>query len=215
MCGRYCIDFDKDELSFVNNVVKFKFKTNVNVAPQNEAPCIINNNLVSAKWGYFPNWLKNQSNPRPLFNTRYESLLEKKTFISAFKNSRCLIPISGWYEWKEEDGIKQPYYFSDTSKALLFAAGLYWNRSNGDIETSIITRDAVASLKPIHSRSPLLLSKEMTKLWVSQTTRSEDIYSQILDFTYKDIHFYKVDRAVNNPKNNNNSLIQKFEEVPF
>ena len=57
---------------------------------------------------------------------------------AAFKNSRCLIPISGWYEWKEEDGIKQPYYFFNTSQSLLFAAGLYWNRSSGDIETSIM-----------------------------------------------------------------------------
>ena len=111
MCGRYYIDIENDELSFVNNYSEIEYKQNFNVAPQNQAPCIIDNNLIIANWGYFPEWLKSQSNPRPLFNTRYESLLEKKTFTSAFKNSRCLIPISGWYEWKEEDGIKQPYYF--------------------------------------------------------------------------------------------------------
>ena len=44
---------------------------------------------------------------------------------------------------------------------------------------------------------------------------SEEIYSQILDYTYDDIEFHKVDRAVNNPKNNNDSLIRKYEEVPF
>ena len=122
MCGRYYIDIAKDELSFVNNFSEIEYEQNFNVAPQAQAPCIIDNNLVIANWGYFPDWLKNQSNPRPLFNTRYESLLEKKTFTSAFKNSRCLIPLSGWYEWKEEDGIKQPYYFFDTSASLLFAA---------------------------------------------------------------------------------------------
>ena len=103
MCGRYYIDIAKDELSFVNNFSEIEYEQNFNVAPQNQAPCIIDNNLVIANWGYFPEWLKSQSNPRPLFNTRYESLLEKKTFTSAFKNSRCLIPISGWYEWKEEE----------------------------------------------------------------------------------------------------------------
>ena len=94
MCGRYYIDIAKDELSFVNNFSEIEYEQNFNVAPQNQAPCIIDNNLVIANWGYFPDWLKSQSNPRPLFNTRYESLLEKKTFTSAFKNSRCLIPIS-------------------------------------------------------------------------------------------------------------------------
>jgi len=214
MCGRYYIDLTKDELSFVNNFTEIEYEQNFNVAPQNRAPCIIDNNLVIANWGYFPDWLKSQSNPRPLFNTRYESLLEKKTFTSAFKNSRCLIPISGWYEWKEEDGIKQPYYFFDISESLLFAAGLYWNRSSGDIETSIITREAVSSLQSIHNRSPLLLTEKQRELWVSDLS-SEEIYSQILDYTYEDIEFHKVDRAVNNPKNNNDSLIRKYEEVPF
>ena len=158
MCGRYYVDISNDKLSFVSNINEIEYEKNFNVAPQTLAPCIIDNKAVIANWGYFPDWLKNQSNPRPLFNTRYESLLEKKTFTTAFKNSRCLIPISGWYEWKEEDGIKQPYYFFDTSESLLFAAGLYWNRSSGDIETSIITREAVSLLQPIHNRSPLLLS---------------------------------------------------------
>ena len=214
MCGRYYIDIEKDELSFVENSNKVEYDKNFNVAPQNKAPCIIDNNLVIANWGYFPDWLKSQSNPRPLFNTRYESLLEKKTFTSAFKNSRCLIPITGWYEWKEEDGIKQPYYFFDNSDSLLFAAGLYWNRSNGDIETSIITREAVSPLQTIHNRSPLLLLKEQRELWVSDLS-SEEIYPKILGYEYNNIDFHKVDRAVNNPKNNNDSLIQKYEEVPF
>ena len=149
-----------------------------------------------------------------MFNTRYESLLEKKTFTSAFKNSRCLIPISGWYEWKDEDGIKQPYYFFDKSEDVLFAAGLYWNRSSGDIETSIITREAVSSLQTIHNRSPLLLTKEKREIWTSDLS-SEEIYREVLGYEYDTIEFYKVDRAVNNPKNNNDSLISKYEEVPF
>ena len=214
MCGRYYVDVSKDDLSFVKNFSEFDYEENFNVAPQAVAPCIIDNNLVAVNWGYFPDWLKQQSNPRPLFNTRYESLLEKKTFTSAFKNSRCLVPITGWYEWKEEDGIKQPYYFFSNSSDILIAAGLYWNRSTGDIESSIITREAVADLQTVHNRSPLLLNKEKRDLWMSDIS-SEEIYAEILDYSYSDIEFYKVDRAVNNPKNNNESLIQEFKEVPF
>ena len=214
MCGRYYVDVTNDDLSFVDNFSEFEYEQNFNVTPQAVAPCIIDNNLVAVNWGYFPDWLKQQSNPRPLFNTRYESLLEKKTFTSAFKNSRCLIPISGWYEWKEEEGIKQPYYFFSNSSESLIAAGLYWNRSSGDIESSIITREAVGDLQNVHNRSPLLLNKEKRDLWMSDIS-SEDIYTEILNYSYTDIEFYKVDRAVNNPKNNNGSLIQEFKEVPF
>ena len=214
MCGRYYVDVSNENLSFVNNFKEFEYEQNFNVAPQAVTPCIIDNNLVSVNWGYFPDWLKKQTNSRPLFNTRYESLLEKKTFTSAYKNSRCLIPISGWYEWKEEEGIKQPYYFFSNTSEILFAAGLYWNRTNGDVESSIITREAVINLQPIHNRSPLLLNKEKRDLWISNNS-SEEIYAQILDYSYSDIEFYKVDRAVSNPKNNNESLIQEFKEVPF
>ena len=141
-------------------------------------------------------------------------MIEKKTFTSAFKNSRCLIPISGWYEWKEEEGIKQPYFFHSNNSTTLFAAGLYWNRSSGDVESSIITREAVSGLQEVHNRSPLLLNQEKRELWISDAS-SDDIYTEILDYSYTDIEFYKVDRAVNNPKNNNDSLIKKYEEVPF
>ena len=214
MCGRYYVDISNDELSFVNNYKEFEYEQNYNIAPQAVAPCIINNDLVAANWGFFPDWLKKQSNPRPLFNTRHESLLEKKTFTSAFKNSRCIIPITGWYEWKDEDGIKQPYYFFSNSNPLLYSAGLYWNRSSGDIETSIITREAVGDLQAVHNRSPLLLNDRLKDLWVSDVT-GEEIYSEILEYTYSDIEFYKVDRAVNNPRNNNESLIKKYKDVPF
>ena len=98
--------------------------------------------------------------------------------------------------------------------SLLFAAGLYWKRSSGDIETSIITREAVDSLQVIHNRSPLLLTNEQRDIWVSDLS-SEGIYSEVLDYTYDDIEFHKVDIAVNNPRNNNDSLIRKYEEVPF
>ena len=62
MCGRYYIDIAKDELSFVNNFAEIKYEKNFNVAPNNLAPCIIDNNLVIANCGYFPDWLKRQSN---------------------------------------------------------------------------------------------------------------------------------------------------------
>ena len=214
MCGRYYVDVSNDDLSFLSNYGEIEYEQNFNVAPQTKAPCIIDNNLVVANWGYFPDWLKKQSNPRPLFNTRHESLLEKKTFTSAFNNSRCLIPINGWYEWREEEGVKQPYFFFSNSQKILFAAGLFWNRSSGDIETSIITREAVTELQTIHSRSPLLLTPKQKDFWISEAP-SEDIYNEILDYTYKDIQFHKVDRAVSNPKNNNESLIQEYQEVPF
>ena len=175
---------------------------------------IINNELINTTWGYFPSWLKDQNNPRPLFNSRYESLLEKKTFTSAFRKNRCLIPLSGWFEWRTENESRQPYFFYNKEKLQIFSAGLFWKRSNGDIETSIITREAVPPLDTIHNRSPVILDASQIESWLSDKD-VELIYDDIKNINYEEILFHKVDKAVNNTKNKNSSLISKYEEVPF
>ena len=214
MCGRYYLEISKEDMSFVDNIDSFEYKTNYNISPQTTVPAIINNELLNTTWGYFPSWLKEQDNPRPLFNSRYESLLEKKTFTSAFRNNRCLIPLSGWYEWRTENESRQPYFFHNKDNLQIFTAGLFWKRSNGDIETSIITTEAVPPLDTIHNRSPLILNTSQIESWLSDK-EVDLIYDDIKNVNYEDILFHKVDKAVNNTKNTNASLIKKFEEVPF
>ena len=212
MCGRYYLEISKNELSHVSNIEEFEFEPNFNIAPQSKVPAIINNNLTMTTWGYYPDWLKSQANSRPLFNTRFESVQEKKTFQSAFKNNRCIIPISGWYEWKRDGDNKIPFYFSNN--LTLHAAGLFWTRSSGEIETSIITREASNNLNVVHNRSPLLLNEDEITIWNSDLDSSE-IYDGVNNFNYDKITFHEVDKAVNNPRNNNESLIKEYSETPF
>jgi putative SOS response-associated peptidase YedK len=212
MCGRYYLEISKDELSHVSNIEEFEFEPNFNIAPQSKVPAIINNNLTMTTWGYFPDWLKSQANSRPLFNTRFESVQEKKTFQSAFKNNRCIIPISGWYEWKRDGENKTPYYFSNNS--TMFAAGLFWTRSSGEIETSIITREASSNLNVVHNRSPLILNDDELAIWNSDIDSGE-IYDGVNNYDYDKVTYHEVDKAVNNPRNNNESLIKEYTETPF
>ena len=212
MCGRYYLEISKNELSHVSNIEEFEFETNFNIAPQSQVPAIINNNLTMTTWGYYPDWLKSQANSRPLFNTRFESVQEKKTFQSAFKNNRCIIPISGWYEWKRDGESKTPYYFSNNS--TMFAAGLFWTRSSGEIETSIITREASSSLNVVHNRSPLILNDDELAIWNSDIDSGE-IYDGVNNYDYDKVTYHEVNKAVNNPRNNNESLIKEYTETPF
>ena len=129
-------------------------------------------------------------------------------------SNRCLIPLSGWYEWRTENESRQPYFFHNKDHLQIFTAGLFWKRSNGDIETSIITREAVPPLDTIHNRSPLILNTSQIDIWLSDK-EVDLIYDDIKNVDYEDILFHKVDKAVNNTKNTNASLINKFEEVPF
>ena len=213
MCGRYYLDFDILESENFDSKNSIIYETNFNITPQTKVPIFIENELTMATWGFFPDWIKNQKNSKPLFNTRWETVQEKRTFKAAFKKHRCLVPISGWYEWKNVNDEKQPYFFYKQNE-LLKAAGLYWLRSSGDIEFSIITQEAEDSLLTIHNRTPLILNNDSQKLWTSHIDLN-NLYSDISNQKNPSINFHRVSKSVNNPKNTNSSLINEYTEVPF
>ena len=213
MCGRYYLDFDILESENFDLKNSVSYETNFNITPQTKVPIFIENELTMATWGFFPDWIKNQKNSKPLFNTRWETVQEKRTFKAAFKKHRCLVPISGWYEWKNVNDEKQPYFFYKQNE-LLKAAGLYWLRSSGDIEFSIITKEAEDNLLTIHNRTPLILNNDSQKLWTSHIDLN-NLYSDISKQKNPSINFHRVSKSVNNPKNTNSSLINEYTEVPF
>lgn len=213
MCGRYYLDFDILEAEKFDSKNSISYETNFNITPQTKVPIFIENELTMATWGFFPDWIKNQKNSKPLFNTRWETVQEKRTFKAAFKKHRCLVPISGWYEWKNVNDEKQPYFFYKQNE-LLKAAGLYWLRSSGDIEFSIITKEAEDNLLTIHNRTPLILNNDSQKLWTSHIDLN-NLYSDISNQKNPSINFHRVSKSVNNPKNTNSSLINEYTEVPF
>lgn len=213
MCGRYYLDLGilLTENFDSNNTISYE--TNFNITPQTKVPVLIENKLTMATWGFFPDWIKSQKNSKPLFNTRWETIQEKRTFQTAFKKHRCLVPISGWYEWKNVNDEKQPYFFHKENQ-LLQAAGLYWLRSSGDIEFSIITKEAEDDLLTIHNRTPLILNKESQNVWISDI-EIDTLYQDISVQKKLPINFHRVSKSVNNPKNTNSSLIKEYTEVPF
>ena len=180
MCGRYHLDVNSLYEEDIEREENFEYKNNFNITPQSKVPLVIDDKLKIATWGYFPEWLKSQKNSKPLFNTRWETVREKRTFQSAYKKHRCLVPISGWYEWKNINNEKQPYYFYKENE-LLKAAGLYWLRSSGNVEFSIITKEAYGDLSSIHHRTHLILGPHEQDMWTSQADDNilyEDIYNQ-------------------------------------
>jgi len=69
------------------------------------------------------------------FNARADTVAEKPMFRSAFKNSRCLMPASGYYEWKTTPDGKQPFYFTRRDGQVMIIAGLWdeWtDRASGE-----------------------------------------------------------------------------------
>ncbi|WP_288832932.1 SOS response-associated peptidase [uncultured Corynebacterium sp.] len=138
-----------------------------NIAPTQQVPLVrfadAGAQLDAARWGLLPAWKKDETGP-PLFNARGETVAEKPSFRAAFAQRRGLMVLDGYYEWKQVDGRKQPYYVAP-GEGLLYAAAL-WDTGLGRLSTTMVTTAAPENMAWLHDRLPLFLAPEEVEQWV-------------------------------------------------
>ncbi|MGI6777686.1 MAG: SOS response-associated peptidase [Acetivibrionales bacterium] len=192
MCGRFLLfdEAENEELRRIINEINKKYNQDEypklktgEIFPTNYAPVITagNNNTVSLfKWG-FPNY----KNTGTIINARSETLEERPAFRKILLSKRCLIPASGFYEWKQT-GSKKDKYLIQTEKPLFYMAGLYnhFTDKNGIPFTAfvIITTDANREVLPIHHRMPVILERDSGKLWLESMVK--DALNLLIPYQY-------------------------------
>jgi len=184
MCGRFTLNVTPDKIKeYYDLTGELDFSPSWNIAPGTPINSIIadedvNRYLRLMYWGLIPSWAKDKTIGNRLINARGETVAEKPSFRAAFKRRRCLIPASGFYEWRSENNKKQPWYISLRSGELMAFAGLWetWTSKEGDVVESccIITTQANSFMEPIHDRMPVILNSEQWKIWLSQQEHSKD-----------------------------------------
>ena len=229
MCGRYALNISGDDLALeynANNPNSSYLASNWNISPTTTIPFISeskNGSVVRAinlaSWGLIPSWAKDSSRQANAINARVESISEKPTFRQAFKSRRCLVPVSGYYEWATELGKyrpKQPFFISNKDNKTLAIAGIYeeWiNPESNQVLTTaaIITRSAVGIVAPIHNRMPVILP---STLWADWLTPNELSKSEVVDYLHmldlpnpdEQLRFWPVTDEVNNARNSGPAL---------
>ena len=178
-----------------------------NVSPASQIGAFVKNQCHAMRWGLVPSWSKEISNKYATFNARIESIESKPAFRSAWRNNRkCLIPALGYYEWREEDGMKQPYFVTPENKQPLVFAGI-WDECQFDgaalKSCTIITTESKGELTELHARMPVMLSVDKARRWLD-CDNDKDI---LLDDRMQKLTVYKVDRRVNNSRQEDESLI--------
>ena len=161
------------------------------------------------KWGIKPKWFKTKSG---LINIRAETLIKKNTFKKLFVHKRCFIPSTGFYEWHTtESGIKVPYHIKPKDDKIFTFAGLWddtMDESGDLIKTfSIITTEANSLLKSIHDRMPVILSKKLENVWLSDLSDEEAISVITSSYSLKKLEMFRVSEKINSPKNNSVDMI--------
>jgi putative SOS response-associated peptidase YedK len=185
MCGRYLIQ-DTDGDNVIKTIIESakghldygKLSTG-EIYPTNYAPVIKIYNTADIEaypmiWGFsgFTDNKHPKIKPKPLINAKAETIGQLKTWKESYEQRRCLVPSSGFYEWRHEGkNNKTKYLFTLPDKQTLFMAGVYKTVRKDDNTASeyfsIITTSANTSMQPIHNRMPVVLYHYEYKQWLT------------------------------------------------
>jgi putative SOS response-associated peptidase YedK len=143
-----------------------------NVGPTDKVDAVVDHQLVSMRWGLIPAWWGKPLKEFKLatFNARAETVAEKPMFRSAFKNSRCLIPASGYYEWQNTPEGKQPFYFTRRDGQVMTIAGLWsgWvENASGEtvMSCTMLITAPNKFVADVHDRMPVILEAKNFERW--------------------------------------------------
>ncbi len=211
MCGRFTQNFtwaDLHELYGLTDMAIPNLRPSWNVAPTQDVGVVVpeESDLVykTMRWGLIPSWAKDEKIGSSLINARVETAATKPAFRSAFKDRRCIIPASGWYEWKtlpaegKGKGVKQPFYITRRDGLPLTFAGLWerWKQKDGLLSFTILTTEASNGTRELHDRMPLVLDAASTNAWLAGEPQR---LAQNIDEVLK---FYPVSPRMNKPAYN-------------
>ncbi|MBW4577695.1 MAG: SOS response-associated peptidase [Aphanothece sp. CMT-3BRIN-NPC111] len=165
-------------------------------------------------WGLIPSWAKDKKMGARMINARAETVAEKPAFRAAFKQRRCLVVADGFYEWKQQDGKKQPFYCRVNDGQPFGFAGLWehWEGEDGEaIEScTILTTEPNEIMRPIHNRMPVILDPKDYDLWLDSKVKSELLQPLLRPYSAEEMAVYPVSTKVNKPVNDSSELINSL-----
>lgn len=128
-------------------------------------------------WGF-----THKATPKPLANCRVETADTKALWKDSWFRRRCVIPASWYYEWGYpvyEDDNRSMVEHRSTKKIkfaiqtegsdITYIAGLYRYEEHCDMQVpmfTVLTKEAVGTVRDIHDRMPVILDKEDVKKWI-------------------------------------------------
>jgi len=169
------------------------------------------------RWGLVPPWSDPGQGP-PLINARSETAAEKPAFRDAFRARRCIVPASGFYEWADLGGYRQPYWIAPPDGSLFGIAGL-WERwtapDGGRLEScALLTTAASARIAALHDRMPAILAPEQYALWLDPAREAAELAGLLAPLPSDALALRPVGTRVNRIENDDPALLDAVPEPP-
>jgi len=219
MCGRYSLYLTyRDLLEIFGLEEDGSFGPRFNIAPSQDIPAIRRDGqerrLALLHWGLIPSWARDAKIAYRTINARAETAHKMPSFRAAFRQRRCLIPASGFFEWKREGKTKQPFHIRRRDGQPMAFAGLWeqWGdpKDEAVIEScSILTTRANREVSRIHDRMPVILEPGDFDLWLDpQEHLVEKLQTLLRPAADGRLILEPVSSYVNNPRNEGEKCLE-------
>jgi putative SOS response-associated peptidase YedK len=181
MCGRYSVHLKRLEalrrLIGAMRIAIEPWQPRFNAAPGQDLPVLRDGTLTTLRWGLLPNWQTDPKAQKPI-NARVETVAKLPTFREPFRSRRCIVPATGYFEWKPTPAKapREPYWVHPTAEldgepGVMLFAGVWdrWLSRDGEVLDSyaIVTMDASEPMSAIHDRMPLELRDGDVARWLA------------------------------------------------
>lgn len=184
--------------------------------------------VQQALWGFLFPWADSpHDKPRPI-NARLETVGQKRAFRAAMARARSIVPADGFYEWKapatpggpKANPRKIPYFvrYRDGTPLSIAAIWSAWSKADREdgperdaiVTCALLTMEARGVAAEIHDRMPVLLLPSEFDVWLDPTVSDIDsLVGMLLESrAYEGLEAYPVDRRVNDPRNDDPSLLE-------
>ena len=218
MCGRFVNINEKKKIQKIFNAKDLAISNNksFNVAPGRNIDVIFIDEgdyfIDSFYWGY--SFIDKKSNVlQNVINSRLETINTKLLFKDSYLRRKCIILANGYYEWKNVENNKKPYFISLPVNELICFAGIWRNeikKGNKLKVCNIITKSANSKLSFIHNRMPFILSIPDSIKYLNDTTNTFSFSSRESNIE-EDLDYYEISKYVNNPSNDSKECINPIK----
>lgn len=178
-----------------------------------QLPIVKSDGIFMYEWGLIPDWVKDENSAAEIqtktLNAMGETAFEKPSFKKSIASQRCILGVSGFYEWRDKNKIKYPYFIHLKSNSIFSLGCIYekWiNRQTGEIRNtfSILTTPANPLMAKIHNlkkRMPLILAPQDEEKWINPLLTTQEVSNLIKPYQEEDMIAFTVSKNINNVKN--------------
>lgn len=215
MCGRYTLTVDPADLRDMLELGELPadLHPRYNIAPTQPVAVVTSaddRKVEMFQWGLIPSWSKDPSIGSRMINARTETLQEKPAYRASFARKRCLILADGFFEWKQIDKSKRPFFIQLQAREPFAFAGLWdhWTSPKGDEKRTctIITCAPNDLMAELHNRMPVILDRSTMWEWLDPAANSIGLRALLVPYA-KSMMAHPVSRLVNRPENDSPACI--------